>query len=408
VRVRSRPLPGLQRLRVVEEAVARGASESRERGPERSAAARPAAFHAAVNGREAGPQDGRGLGWTARQAAVATLVALGLVALALALWKIRIVVALLLLGFTIAAAMRPGVDALRKRGLPRVAGILVHYALIAGVAGLFLWLVVPQAIDQVQAALGGNAIGEAARRSSGFERDVLQALDRQLNHLPSASELVDPAVEYGRKAFEVFIGMFFTFATAAYWIYERDRAVDLVCSLVSRPRRKKLRDTWELIDLKLGAFVRGQLLLIVLVGAALSLAFWAIGLPYWLLIGSFAGIVEIVPVVGPLAAGALAVGIGFTHSVHTAVLAGLVVLGVRLVEDYLVIPKVLGHSVGLSPLVVLVSVTAVGILFGGFAVILAIPLASAVATLLDVVVRDRDPAEEDVPAVMFPAKDAEP
>ena len=71
-----------------------------------------------------------------------------------------------------------------------------------------------------------------------------------------------------------------------------------------------VRDTWDLIDLKLGAFVRGQLLLIVLVATVLSLAFWAIGLPYWLLVGIFAGIVEIVPVVGPLAAGAVAVGVG--------------------------------------------------------------------------------------------------
>jgi predicted PurR-regulated permease PerM len=78
-----------------------------------------------------------------------------------------------------------------------------------------------------------------------------------------------------------------------------------------------------------------------------------------------------------------------------------------LLEDYIVIPKVLGDAVGLSPLVVLVSVTASAILFGGFAVLLAIPLAAVVATLVSVVVLERDPAEEDVPAVLFAAKDAE-
>ena len=85
----------------------------------------------------------------------------------------------------------------------------------------------------------------------------------------------------------------------------------------------------DLIDAKLGAYVRGQLLLIVLVGAVLSLAFWAIGLPYWILIGAFAGIVEIVPVIGPLAAGTLAVGVGLTVSWQTALAAGLAVLVVR-------------------------------------------------------------------------------
>lgn len=106
-------------------------------------------------------------------------------------------------------------------------------------------------------------------------------------------------------------------------------------------------------------------------------------------------------------AGTVAIGVGLSVSIHLAVLAGLLVLGVRLFEDYLIIPRVLGHSVGLSPLVVLVSVTLVGVVFGGFAVIIAVPLASVVVTLIDVIVRDKDPADEEVPAVIFPAQDAE-
>lgn len=168
-----------------------------------------------------------------------------------------------------------------------------------------------------------------------------------------------------------------------------------------------LRDTWDLIDLKLGAFVRGQLLLILLVGTLLSLAFMAIGEPYRILVGAFAGIVEIVPVIGPQSAGALAIGAGFTDSWHTALAAGLCVLGVRLAEDYLIVPRVLGDAVGLSPMLVLVSVTAAGILFGGFAVILAVPIAAVLVTLLDVIVLDKDPAEEDTPTVLFTAKDLE-
>ena len=162
-----------------------------------------------------------------------------------------------------------------------------------------------------------------------------------------------------------------------------------------------IRDTWELIDAKLGAFVRGQLLLIAFVATVLSLSFWAIGLPFWLLLGVFAGIVEIVPVIGPIVAGALAIGVGLTVSWHVALGAGLVVLVVRQLEDYVVIPRVMGHVTGLSPLLVLVSVTAVGLLFGAFYVLLAIPFVAMLATLVDVIVRDKDPADEDVPAVLF-------
>jgi len=80
---------------------------------------------------------------------------------------------------------------------------------------------------------------------------------------------------------------------------------------------------------------------------------------------------------------------------------------VRLAEDYVVIPRVMGHVTGLSPLLVLVSVTAVGLLFGGFYVLLATPFVAVIVTLIDVILRDKDPAEEDVPAVLFPAKETE-
>jgi predicted PurR-regulated permease PerM len=139
----------------------------------------------------------------------------------------------------------------------------------------------------------------------------------------------------------------------------------------------------------------------------LSFAFWAIGLRFWLLVGIFAGIVELVPVIGPLAAGALAVGIGLTDSWQTALAAGLVVLAVRMLEDYIIVPKVLGEAVGLTPLTVLFSVAAVTWIFGGFAVILAIPFVAVIATIVDVLVFEKDPAEEEVPTVLFPAKEAE-
>jgi predicted PurR-regulated permease PerM len=68
---------------------------------------------------------------------------------------------------------------------------------------------------------------------------------------------------------------------------------------------------------------------------------------------------------------------------------------------------VLGEAVGLSPLLVLFSVTAVAVLFGEFAVLLAIPIAAVVATLVDVIVRGKDPTEEEVPTVIFSAKETE-
>jgi predicted PurR-regulated permease PerM len=345
---------------------------------------------------------------TVKRALLSAVVFVGVVALALALWKLRLLIALLFLAFIVAAAMRPSVETLRRRyRIPRGVGILLHYAGLAALLALLLWLVVPRAIDQIQRATSSDRLESQARETTGVKHDLLVGLQHRLEELPSGAALVDPALELTLTAFEIAVGLFFVLAAAAYWIFERDKAVDLAASLVPRPRRKILRDTWTLIDLKLGAYVRGQLLLILLVATVLSTIFWGIGLPFWLLIGAFAGVVEIVPVVGPLAAGALAVGVGLTQSFAIGVAAGIAVLVVRLLEDYLVIPRVLGDAVGLSPLLVLTSVAGVALLFGEFAVLMAIPIAAVVATLVNVILLDKNPADEDVPTVIFAAKDAE-
>jgi predicted PurR-regulated permease PerM len=347
----------------------------------------------------------------ARKALIATAVALGVVVVALALWKLRVVIALLLVAVTISAAMRPGVEWLHQRRVPRAVGVLVHYLALIGVVALLLWLIIPQAIDQVQQALGGGAhtqLKQAAAHTHGVEHRFLVGLDRWLRHLPTGAAVIHPALSITRTALEVLVGILFTLAVAAYWIFEREWTEEFVLSLVPYAQRKVVRDTWRLIDEKLGAYVRGQLLMVAFVSSVLSGAFWALGLPYWLLLGVFAGLVELVPVVGPLIAGLVAVGVAFTLGWETAVLAAIVIYGLRLLQDYVINPHVLGRAVGLSPLIVLVTVSAVGFLLGPFYVLLSVPIAASVVTLVDVVVRNRDPARERVPAVIFSAGEREP
>jgi predicted PurR-regulated permease PerM len=354
------------------------------------------------------------MGGTARRAATATLVALSIVVAALALWKIKAVIALLFLGFIVAAAMRPGVEWLdRKARMPRGLGVVLHYAAVLGALALVLWLIVPRALTQVEQAVGNvpttsSQLTHQANQSHGIKRDILLAVQKRLKKLPSVTDVVHPVVSATKTAFEVLIGIFFMFAVGAYWIFERDRAIGLVQSLLPARHRRVTRDTWVLIDQKLGAFVRGEILLVVFVSVVLSLAFWLDGEPYWLLLGAAAGVFELVPVIGPLLIGVVAVGVGLTSSWETALGAGIAVLVLRQLEDLFIAPRVLGHAVGISPLVVLVSVTAVGILFGGFYVLLAIPITAVLGTLVDVVLRGADPADEEVPALLFPTRDAEP
>src|SRR5512146_1226663 len=202
---------------------------------------------------------------TAKRTAIATLVVVGIVVTSLALWKLRLVVGLLFSAMIIAAALRPSIEWLTRHRVPAPLGLALHYLALVGALAVALAFAVPAALHQIDHALSPSGKAEVARaekHSTGVKHEVLTALQKRLNNLPKRSELVKPAVGIGRKAFDAVIGIFFTFAAAAYWIFERDKTVDVVCSLLPRPRRKKVRDTWDLIDAKLGAFVRGQVLLI--------------------------------------------------------------------------------------------------------------------------------------------------
>ena len=150
---------------------------------------------------------------TARRAFVATIVVVGVVVAALALWKLKILLALLFLAFTIAAAMRPSVEALRRRGVPRGVGVLLHYAVLVAGVGVLLWAVVPRAIDQVSTAIG------TSEDETGVKGELLSWLDNRLEQLPQPEALVDPALEFTVLGVEIAVGILFVFAAAAYWTF---------------------------------------------------------------------------------------------------------------------------------------------------------------------------------------------
>src|ERR671913_1049774 len=168
--------------------------------------------------------NGRGVKETAKKAALATLVSGGIVVLALALWQLKLLAALLFFAFILAAAMRPTVDKLAEGGVPRGVGIGIHYVVLIGMIAGFLWVVVPRAIDQVDDAVGNlpqtrSELGEEAERSTGIRHDILVGVQRRLEDLPSGEQLVDPAVEVTLTVFEVALGIFFVLASAAYWVF---------------------------------------------------------------------------------------------------------------------------------------------------------------------------------------------
>jgi predicted PurR-regulated permease PerM len=333
-------------------------------------------------------RDERDIGRTAAKAATA---ALAVAAIAFGLWEVRSIVILLLLALTFAAAMRPGVEWLHKRRVPESLAILFFFVGVLGIVGVFFWLAVPPAIHQVQQALAQPSPSVDIQHTTGIRHDVLVWVDKHLHTLPSGSAILHPVAAYGHKATDAVVAVFFTLAATWYWVSERDRMIELLTSLAPESKRAKARTTYLEIDRRLGSYTRVKFLMVFAIGIVLSAGFFAVGLNYWLLVGGFVSLVEIIPVIGPLIGAILVLAVGLPQSVHVAALALLVLVVVRTVQSYVINPHVMGHSVGLSPLVTLVSVSVVGIVFGAFAVILAIPATSAVATLIDVLVLDHEP-----------------
>jgi predicted PurR-regulated permease PerM len=342
----------------------------------------------------AGPAHSRNV---ARLTLTVCAVAVAVGAFVFGLWKVRSVVILLLLALTFAAAIRPGVQWLERRRFPQPAAIFSFFLLVGAVIVLFFWAAVPPAIHQIEEALrhhDGNGLGVDG--STGVRHDVLVWVNTYLHGLPSRHDILHPVAAYGQQATHMIVAAFFTLAATWYWVSERDRMIDLLTALAPESKREKARKTYLAIDARLGSYTRLKFLMIFAVGAALSIGFYLVGLHYWLLAGGFVSLVEIVPVIGPLVGAIFVVAVGLPQSLHVAALALVVLVAVREFQSYVVNPHLMGRSVGLSPLVTLVSVSVVSILFGGFAVVLAVPFTSVVATLIDVFVLDHDAPVEPI------------
>jgi predicted PurR-regulated permease PerM len=325
-------------------------------------------------------------------AARAAAGAIAVAVIAFGLWKVRDIIVLLLLALTFAAAMRPGVEWLHRKKVPEAVAILIFFVVTLGIFVLFFWLAVPPAIHQLQQALSHPLASSASvHKSTGFRHDVLVWLNTHAHHLPSGTAIFHPISAYGHKATSAIVGVFFTLAATWYWVSERDPMIDLLVRLAPEARRESIRQTYLEIDRRLGAYTRLKFLMVAIIGAVLATGFYLVGLNYWLLLGGAVSLFEIIPVVGPLLGVLLVLAVGLPQSLHTAVLGIVVLVAVREFQSYVINPHVMGRSVGLSPLITLVTVSVVGLLFGALAVVIAVPAVSAVQTLIEVLVFGHDP-----------------
>ncbi|MFZ0704133.1 MAG: AI-2E family transporter [Candidatus Korobacteraceae bacterium] len=161
----------------------------------------------------------------------------------------------------------------------------------------------------------------------------------------------------------------------------RNLAEGAIHILNRRKQRRFLRDVARDLDEMLASFIGAQLILAGAATLVLSSFFWLMHLPYGLALGVTAGFLEFIPVVGPLVAAALVLGVGFLdafpHLVWIAVFLGLW----RLVQDYLISPRVMGHKVELHPMAAIIAVLMGNEIGGVIGVYLSIPVAATLRIL---------------------------
>lgn len=341
---------------------------------------------------------------TLRQIALGTaLVTLTLLAGWL-LISLRYVFILLFLGIVVATALMPIVEQLRRWNVGRNLSALIAFGLLILLFAGVIAALMPFFIDQIS-----GFAAELPERYSGLRSSIasspsplFRSLAEQLPADPFASATGGVALgalltaslpDLGRGLLSGALVLLISY----YWLSYRALAIQSVALLVPIDHRAGALKLWEEIEFKIGAFVRGLALLSLVIGVLSGVGYALVGLPYALTIGIIAGILEAVPYVGPILTMVVSVIVGLSVSPTTALLAVGVAVVVQMLENAVVVPRVMDRAVGVNPIVTLLALSIFAELFGFVGALLAVPLAAAIQVLLDRVLnRAQPPAELDL------------
>jgi len=322
-----------------------------------------------------------------RQVILATLL---VSAIGLGFWllvRFHTVLILLFLGIVLGTALRPAVVWLSHRGVPRTASIILIYLMVGlAFAGLIIALI-PIVVQQTSDIL--IAIPEYYGRLRVAMTASSSELIRGLSiNLPTGFYLLtDTTVQEGGTLDQV--ASFFTylnlsasvvfmslsvFLIAAFWTLERQRSIQTLIRLFPFRSRPQAREFIQTTEARLGAYLRAQALLSLIVGGAALIAYLLIGLPYALVLGIVAGVFEAIPLVGPLLGALPALIVAFsigTDKVIGVLIASVIIQGL---ENYLLVPRIMKQITGLNSIVTIIALVTFGTLLGLPGALIAVPV----------------------------------
>jgi len=152
---------------------------------------------------------------------------------------------------------------------------------------------------------------------------------------------------------------------------------------VAPERRARVQRITSDVAIKVGAWLSGQLFLCFVIGASVTVALWALGVPFFYILGLVAAIGEAIPVIGPIVSAIPAILVGATVSWKTALFVALVFWAIQSVENNFLVPRVMQRQVGLRTVTVLVALLAGSKLFGIVGLLLAVPTTAILQVLVE-------------------------
>ena len=335
--------------------------------------------------------------WTTSQVVVATTFVVCVFLTFWLLYRLRALIFLLFVAIVIGIAIRPLVEWLQRRGIARNTGIIIIYILIAAVLLGFLALTFPVIADQatqlsqnlphyyseIRAALVNS--GNRLLQNIGLR--IPSELTLFLSRVPAADgELltqVAQTVFFANLVVKGILSILAVFLLAYYWTQESSVIIRTLLRLAPLNRRHDIQQFFYLAEAKIGGYIRGQAILCLLVGAAALILYTLIGLPYTLVLALIAGVMEMVPIVGP-ALGAVPALLAALSTDPDKVIWVLIATGlIQMMENVLLVPRVMKNSMGVNPIIILLSLVAFSSVFGFAGALLALPLAAIIQLILD-------------------------
>jgi predicted PurR-regulated permease PerM len=334
--------------------------------------------------------------WTFRRVMWATLV---LVFVTLAFWllyRFYDVIFILLIAIITGTAIRPIVSWLYRKGLPQVAGVLLVYLLVLVLLISFGLLLFPLIVKQATAIVAAVPGYYQSLRTWMFINpnqlivslgDFLPSTLPGLEPLQQTGEQVLATAEQalGYVAFTARVIFIVTaFLLLAYhWTLNGPRTIQSLMRLIPKGHRKSLGDLISAMEAKVGFYIAGQGMLCLVIGIMALVAYLLIGLPNALVLALVAGLLEAIPMVGPLLGAIPAAIIAFSLSPVKLIWVIVATLVIQQLENSILVPRVMRKAMGVNPFVSLLAIFTFSSMFGIAGAFMAIPMAAIIQLILD-------------------------